>query len=112
MGHWGREAVRLENSKGLLLKFVLLREEVEVCNVLCRWEVFFQIKAQIQSYERTASLISLLSGIRRRNTSTSGLRLDLECPIWLAWAKLREQKQIYYFKVTKIIIIFIKIHYQ
>ena len=38
-----------------------------------RWEVFFQIKAQIQSYERTASLISLLSGSGRRNPSTNAL---------------------------------------
>jgi dynein heavy chain len=68
---WEQVHTRWQSTKMVEANLTEMRENMEVMDkrirmfkeseMDSRWEVFFQIKAQIQGYERTAALISLLS---------------------------------------------------
>ena len=65
----GADLVEMRENMSVMEKRLEMFQESEMDT---RWEVFFQIKTQIQSYERTSSLISLLSdrALRPRHWDT------------------------------------------
>ena len=65
----GADLVEMKENMSVMEKRLEMFQESEMDS---RWEVFFQIKSQIQSYERTSSLISLLSdrALRPRHWDT------------------------------------------
>ena len=65
----GADLVEMKENMSVMEKRLEMFQESEMDS---RWEVFFQIKTQIQSYERTSSLISLLSdrALRPRHWDT------------------------------------------